>query len=61
MDPIRILIADDHPLFRNGLRALLESVPDMQVIGEAATGDEVLTQARALQPDGHQNAWSQRD
>lgn len=51
MDPIRILIADDHPLFRNGLRALLESVLDMQVIGEAATGDEAFTQARALQPD----------
>src|SRR5260370_7214111 len=51
MDPIRILIADDPPLFRDGLRALLESVPDMQVIGEAATGDEALTQAHALQPD----------
>ncbi len=51
MDPIHILIADDHPLFRDGLRALLESVPDMQVIGEAATGDEVITQANTLQPD----------
>ena len=51
MDPIHILIADDHPLFRDGLRALLKSVPDMQVIGEAATGDEVITQANTLQPD----------
>ena len=51
MDPIRILIADDHPIFRDGLRALLESVPDMQVIGEAATGEEVLAQAHTLQPD----------
>ncbi len=51
MDPIRILIADDHPLFRDGLRALLESVADMQIIGEAATGDEALVQARVLQPD----------
>ena len=51
MDPIRILIADDHPLFRDGLRVLLESVADMQVIGEAATGDEALAQAHALQPD----------
>jgi len=51
MDPIRILIADDHPLFRDGLHALLDSVTDMQVIGEAATGDEVLAQARALQPE----------
>jgi DNA-binding NarL/FixJ family response regulator len=51
MDQIRILIADDHPLFRDGLRALLESVPDMQVIGEVATGNEVMAQAQALQPD----------
>jgi DNA-binding NarL/FixJ family response regulator len=51
METIRILIADDHPLFRDGLRALLESVPDMQVIGEATTGEEVLTQAESLQPD----------
>jgi DNA-binding NarL/FixJ family response regulator len=51
LDQIRILIADDHPLFRDGLRALLESVPDMQVIGEVATGNEVMAQAQALQPD----------
>jgi DNA-binding NarL/FixJ family response regulator len=51
MESIRILIADDHPLFRDGLRVLLESVPDMQVLGEATAGDEVITQARALQPD----------
>ena len=51
MEPIRILIADDHPLFRDGLRALLESVPDLQVMGEAMTGNEVITQAASLQPD----------
>ena len=51
MEPIRILIADDHPLFRDGLRVLLESVPDMQVLGEATTGNEVLAQAISLQPD----------
>jgi DNA-binding NarL/FixJ family response regulator len=51
MDSIRILIADDHPLFRDGLRALLESVPDLQVMGEATTGHEVLAQAASLQPD----------
>src|SRR5437899_9982233 len=51
MEPIRILIADDHPLFRDGLRVLLDSVPDMQVIGEATTGNEVIAQATSLQPD----------
>src|SRR5438094_772036 len=51
MDPIRILIADADRIFRDGLRTLLESVPDMQVIGEAATGEEVLAQAQALQPE----------
>jgi len=51
MEPIRILIADDHTLFREGLRALLNSVPDTEVVGEAATGDEAIAQAAALQPD----------
>jgi RNA polymerase sigma factor (sigma-70 family) len=51
MEIIRILIADDHPLFRDGLRALLDSVEDTEVVGEAATGDEVVTQAQSLQPD----------
>jgi len=51
MEPIRLLIADDHPLFRDGLRVLLESVSSMQVIGEAATGEEVLALAHTLQPD----------
>jgi DNA-binding NarL/FixJ family response regulator len=49
--PIRILIADDHTLFRDGLRALLGSVPDTEVVGEASTGDEVVAQAVALSPD----------
>jgi DNA-binding NarL/FixJ family response regulator len=48
---IRILIADDHTLFREGLRALLDSIPDTEVVGEAATGDEAIAQAAALQPD----------
>jgi DNA-binding NarL/FixJ family response regulator len=51
MEPIRILIADDHPLFRDGLRVLLESVPDMQVLGEATAGNEVMALAASLQPD----------
>ena len=49
--PIRILIADDHPLFRTGLRALLDSVPDTEVVGEAETGTEAVAQARTLTPD----------
>jgi DNA-binding NarL/FixJ family response regulator len=48
---IRILIADDHPLFRDGMRGLLDSVPDTEVVGEAATGEEAMVQAGALQPD----------
>jgi DNA-binding NarL/FixJ family response regulator len=51
MDSIRILIADDHTLFRDGLSALLDSVPDTEVVSEAATGDEAIIQAEALQPD----------
>lgn len=51
MESIRILIADDHTLFREGLRALLASVPDIEVVGEAASGQETLTKADALQPD----------
>jgi DNA-binding NarL/FixJ family response regulator len=49
--PTRILIADDHPLFRAGLRALLESVPDTEVVGEAETGDQAVAAALSLLPD----------
>lgn len=48
---IRILIADDHPVFRFGLRALLESQPDMLVLDEAANGTDALKKAQSLQPD----------
>jgi DNA-binding NarL/FixJ family response regulator len=51
LDAIRILIADDHPLFRDGLRGLLDSVTDTEVVGEATTGDEAIAQASTLQPD----------
>jgi DNA-binding NarL/FixJ family response regulator len=51
VDRTRILIADDHALFRNGLRALFASIPDLEVVGEAATGEEAITQATDLQPD----------
>jgi DNA-binding NarL/FixJ family response regulator len=51
MEKLRILIADDHPLFRKGMRGLLESLPDMEVIGEAATGEEAIAMAADLAPD----------
>ena len=51
MEHLRVLIADDHPVFRDGLRTLLASVPETEVVGEASTGDEAIAQAAALQPD----------
>ncbi|TLS48920.1 response regulator transcription factor [Paenibacillus antri] len=50
-EKIRILIADDHPLFRKGLRAMLESQDRMEVIGEAANGAEAVELALANKPD----------
>jgi len=51
MEPIRLLIADDHAFYREGVRTMLSAVPESEVIGEAATGDEVITLALTLQPD----------
>jgi NarL family two-component system response regulator LiaR len=48
---IRILIADDHAILRKGIRALLGTEPDMEVVGETGDGLETVTQARALRPD----------
>ena len=48
---IKILIADDHPLVREGLRGLIATEPDMELIGEASDGDEAVKLARSLQPD----------
>lgn len=51
MEKIRVLIADDHPMFRLGLRMLLQAVEDIEVVGEAATGKEVLQLAGELRPN----------
>jgi two-component system, NarL family, response regulator NreC len=47
---IRVLLADDHTILRQGIRALLETQPDMEVVGEAANGREAVEMARRLRP-----------
>ena len=51
MEKIRVLIADDHVFYREGVRAMLGALSEIEVIGEAASGDEVIVRARALLPD----------
>jgi two-component system NarL family response regulator len=48
---IRVLIVDDHPLVREGLRAVLDLLPDLEVAGEAADGEEAIRKFAALNPD----------
>jgi DNA-binding NarL/FixJ family response regulator len=50
MEPIELLIADDHPTFRRGLRALLRNEPGVAIVGEVETGDDAVTFAERLQP-----------
>lgn len=48
---IRVLVVDDHPTFRRGLGALLASLPDVELVGEAADGEAAVERAAALTPD----------
>jgi DNA-binding NarL/FixJ family response regulator len=49
--PVTILLVDDHPLFRKGLRLLIEEEPDMSAVGEAGDGKEAIEKVRELSPD----------
>jgi DNA-binding NarL/FixJ family response regulator len=51
MESLRVLVVEDHPLFRKGVVALLESVPEFVVAGVATTGEEAVVQASAVRPD----------
>src|SRR5512144_2497239 len=48
--PIKVLIADDHVFYREGVRAFLENASDIHVVGEAGNGEEVIASAGELQP-----------
>jgi len=50
-NPIRILVADDHPLLRDGVAGLVADQPDMELVGEASTGLEAIEQFRKYRPD----------
>jgi DNA-binding NarL/FixJ family response regulator len=50
-DELRVLIAEDHPVFRQGLRSLLETAPGIEAVGEAATGQEAVEWALEFEPD----------
>ena len=56
MTPLRILIADDHPLFRKGMRTLLDTMSETEVVGEATTGREAVERALADLADGPADA-----
>ncbi len=51
MSAIRVLIADDHPIVRDGLKTLISSEPGMELVGEAANGAEAVAKANSLKPD----------
>lgn len=51
MEPIRVMLVDDQPLFRKGLASMLKEQPDFEVVGEASDGEEAFHKARELMPD----------
>ena len=51
MNKIRILVADDHVIVREGVRLLLQAQPDIEVVGEASNGAVAVAKARELSPD----------
>ena len=51
MEKIRLLIADDHPIFRQGLRGILSGEPDVEIVGEASDGNQAIELARSVTPD----------
>jgi len=51
MSSLCVLIADDHPVFRHGIRALLAASGDIAIVGEATTGEEVMALAEQTHPD----------
>jgi DNA-binding NarL/FixJ family response regulator len=51
MEALRVLIADDHPLFRHGIAALLQAAAAFEVVGEASSGEEAVALAEQVQPD----------
>ena len=51
MEPIRVLVADDHALYREGVRKMLSAASDIEIVREAVSGDDAIAQALALQPD----------
>jgi DNA-binding NarL/FixJ family response regulator len=51
LETLRVIVAEDHPLFRKGVISLLEALPDFEVVGEASGGEEAVELARQMEPD----------